>query len=96
MDRNVTKETKNTSETLDKNLQALNQTLQRTNSFKYSFLRGLVIGTGTAIGATVIAAIVIAILARSLQRFEGVPGLDRVLNASGIDKALDSESTHSN
>lgn len=47
----------------------LTSTIERTYSYKAIFLRGIVNGVGTFVGATIIAAIVITILTQTLGLF---------------------------
>jgi hypothetical protein len=56
-------------------LQDLEGNIKRQNSLKYTFLKGMIYGLGTVIGATVLVAIFGGILATTTDFFkiEGVP-----------------------
>ena len=56
-------------ESLNDNTVKLIALLERLNSYKFTFLRGVVNGIGTFIGATIIATIVITILVQVLGYF---------------------------
>ena len=65
-----------------KELQSLRESIARGNRLGGVFLRGLVGGIGTAIGATVIAAIVITVLLQVLQ----ITGLGKILPSALTDQ----------
>jgi hypothetical protein len=69
---------KQPEEKLAESIQDLSSTFKLSISFSRRFLLGVVFGLGSALGATVIAAIVLIILSRALQ-------------VTGIDSALDQE-----
>lgn len=52
---------------LTKQLERLNKNLERQNSNKHSFTRGVITGLGTAIGATIIAGIAITFIVRIMN-----------------------------
>lgn len=58
-----------TEESLQDNTVKLIVLLERLNSYKFTFLRGVVHGVGTFIGATIVATIVITILIQVLGYF---------------------------
>jgi hypothetical protein len=60
------------SEKLISSLETLSTKIDDFNSKKSSFVRGIYIGVGTAIGASVIAAIALALLGLFLNSFEDV------------------------
>jgi tetrahydromethanopterin S-methyltransferase subunit G len=53
-------------EELSQSLDELTEKIEETNSMKRTFLRGLVMGVGTFIGATILAALVITIILKIL------------------------------
>lgn len=62
------------SKTLDQQFEALTHQLSRYTSYKAVFLRGIVYGVGTALGATVIAAMVFGLFRFFAQPlFEATP-----------------------
>jgi len=61
-----------TQDPLVKSLEALTKQMKNSNSLWQSFRRGVVIGIGSAIGASTLAAIVIGILAKIFHSFQGV------------------------
>ena len=72
---------------MDKKIKELNQNIEnlivvikRANSFYYVFLRGLLWGLGSVIGATVVAVIIIAILSSVIQSINDVPILNKIIN----------------
>ena len=72
---------------MDKEIKELNQNIKklivvvkRANSFQYVFLRGVLWGLGSAIGATAVAVIVIAILSSIIQSVNDVPILNNVIS----------------
>lgn len=67
-------------EELNQNIKKLIVVMKRANSFQYVFLRGVLWGLGSAIGATAIAVIVIAILSNIIQSVNDVPILNNVMN----------------
>jgi hypothetical protein len=58
----------------EKALHALTREIRKANKLHNVFVRGIVMGVGTAIGATVVGAIVIAILT-SFFHFVGIDQL---------------------
>lgn len=58
-----------TEESLYDNTVKIIVLLERLNSYKFTFLRGVVNGVGTFIGATIVATIVITILIQVLGYF---------------------------
>ena len=73
---------------LDESIDELHDTIEKTNSLRYNFFRGMVSGTGTAIGASIIAAILIGLLVWSVRAAEGVPFFKKLIDASGINTLL--------
>lgn len=69
---------------LTQEIEQLTRTLQKSNSFWRAFLLGIVRGLGVAIGATIIAALAIAIL---VKVFKGL-NLDQALGSFGAGGPL--------
>jgi len=68
-------------EELNQNIKKLIVVVKKANSFYYVILRGILWGLGSAIGATVIAVIVVAILSSAIQSINDVPILNNVMNS---------------
>jgi tetrahydromethanopterin S-methyltransferase subunit G len=51
---------------LNENIEELTEKIEETNSMKRVFMRGVVMGIGTFIGATILAALAIAIILKIL------------------------------
>ncbi len=78
----------NKEQILDTQLEKFNKNLIRFNSYKMVFLRGIISGVGGAIGATIIAALFISILTKTIQRMD-VPFLNNLLETSHIGQMFD-------
>jgi hypothetical protein len=76
---------------LNENISELNERVARSNSFFFSFLRGIFTGVGTAIGATIVAGILIALLGNILNSAEDIPILDTLIRESQIQEQLDED-----
>lgn len=63
---------------LNENLIRLNENLERQLSFKFIILKGAVYGLGTAVGATIIAGVVLSLLASTFDRADDIPLLPEV------------------
>ncbi len=55
--------------TLNENIVELTHTIKRVSSYKFVFLRGIINGVGTFIGATIVAAVVITFAIQVLGFF---------------------------
>lgn len=78
---NTTSSEKERIGTLLNRLATLNSYLRKRTSYKYLFSYAIIQGIGYVIGATIIASIVVAILARVVITVDEVPWLNQVLNA---------------
>ena len=72
---------------MDKKIEELNQNIEnliivikRANSFSFVFLRGVLWGLGSVVGATIVAVIIIAILSNIIQSINDVPILNNIVN----------------
>ena len=72
-----------------KELRRLNRQLADRNSKKQTFIRGIYRGVGAAIGATVIAAIVLSALSFSIEKLENVPVLDALIEKFNLNEGLE-------
>lgn len=67
--------------TLNQAIADLHHTTKRLNSFKMVFVRGIIGGIGTFLGATIIAAVAITILVQVLKLFSIDLGLSEYLES---------------
>lgn len=67
-------------EELNQNIENLIVVIKRANSFNYVFLRGVLWGLGSVIGATLVAVIIIAILSNIIQSINDIPILNNTIN----------------
>ena len=77
----------------DKNelLQDIDEKLYKLTSIRWNIGMSLLRGVATAIGATVVAAIVLAWLNWFLETANEVPVLDTLIERSGIQRTLENE-----
>ena len=74
---------------LSESVQILNKHLERTISLKMVFLRGIVNGIAYAIGATIVAGLVVTILWHFLQSVETLPFFNKLIDLEAIQEALE-------
>lgn len=74
-------ESSNLTQELNKNIVELSSTVKRINSFKFIFLRGILNGVGTFIGATIVAAVAITLLVQILGMFDVDQGIKEYLSS---------------
>ncbi len=72
-------------------LNDIEQKLSRLTSLRWVFIRGLVTGVATAIGATIVAAVLFTWLGWALESADAVPYLDTVLERSGVQRSIENE-----
>lgn len=83
------KQTKKESpKTLEQELKRLNERLDRANSPKWEFIRGLAKGIGVAIGATIVAGILISILARTIHTVEDIPLIGDIIQKTQVEQII--------
>ncbi len=80
--------TKEQIEELNENLEHLNQEIEETNSKKNSFIKGIFMGVGTTLGATIIAALILTILVWIFKTFENVPLIGDILQWLNIEQYI--------
>lgn len=73
-------------ENLENQLILLNQRLEKKTSFKYLFVFAIIQGIGYVIGATLIAGVAIAILARLLVTLDYVPFLNQIITSEQVQE----------
>lgn len=64
-----------TKDELAVNIKELDKDIVKANSFYRVFLRGVLWGVGTALGATIVAAIVITLLSKIINSMNYIPVL---------------------
>ena len=74
-------ESSNLTQELNKNIVELSATVKRINSFRFIFLRGVLNGVGTFIGATIVAAVAITLLVQILGMFDVDQGIKEYLSS---------------
>jgi len=71
---------------LEIQLTILNQRLQKKTSFKYLFAFAIVQGIGYVIGATLIAGLMVAIVARLVVTIDDVPFLNQIITSEQMQE----------
>ena len=66
-------------ESLTEQIRKLNAKLYKQTTPKYVFIHALVAGIGSAVGATLIAGMVIAVLAQTIHTIEDVPIIGNIV-----------------
>jgi hypothetical protein len=82
-----TKEIKLESEQLQ-HLKNIERQLRTLTSLRWTFVSGLVRGVSTVLGATIVAAIVFAVLAQVLSSANSIPVLNNLIKQSGINELV--------
>lgn len=73
---------------LNKNIQLLAKQVRKSNSLTYNVLLSFARGAASAIGATVIAAIVIAMLSRTIHSLTDIPIVGPIIENSQVEQFL--------
>ena len=73
----------------DTELKRINDLLGKRVSYKRMFLLGIVHGIGSAIGATIIAGIALALLFRFINQFGYFNFLEQTLSPASLDKSME-------
>jgi hypothetical protein len=63
---------------LNENIEKLSGKVSKLSSFRVTFLRGILFGLGSAIGAGLIAAILVGAFNWFIHSFDGVPVLKNI------------------
>lgn len=77
-----------TTPELDTQLTKLNHNLSKQLSFKRNLLMSIVSGVGYALGASLIAGLVIAILSWSIDSIQDVPVLNKIFSSQELQQTL--------
>lgn len=75
-------------EDLQKELQELTIALQKLNSFWRSMLKAFLNGIAGAIGATIVAGVIIAILSQTVQTVNDLPIIGKIIQNTHLDEVL--------
>ncbi len=68
-------------EKINQNLEKVVRGLKQQNSMVLAFARGILMGLGTAIGATIVAGLVITLLNITVDTLDDIPFLDSVIES---------------
>ncbi len=63
--------------------------IERANSIKFNILKGLVYGVSTVIGATLVAALVISILSKTIQTASDIPIVGDIIEQTNVEALLE-------
>ncbi|HEX7017304.1 MAG TPA: DUF5665 domain-containing protein [Patescibacteria group bacterium] len=78
-------------ELLSEQMRKLNARLYKQTSARYVFFHAVLAGIGSAIGATIIAGMVIAILARTIHTIEDVPIVGNIVQNELIQNQFETD-----
>lgn len=73
----------------DENIAKLANSLYKSVSYKETFIRGLINGIAAAIGATLVAGILLGLLSTVIDRADNIPIIDDIIEKSGLKDILD-------
>lgn len=76
-------------QSLNQNIDELNSYLSKQTSVKWRFMMGLVTGVSTAIGATIIAGLIIFMVTRFVESIYELPIIGEQLPQEQIDRLLE-------
>jgi len=77
-----------TDNILEKKITELTKQIQMQNSFRRNFVIAVVRGLGSAIGATVVFGLGLAILFQIVRSIDYVPILNNILNSNAIEEVI--------
>jgi len=63
--------------------------IEKSNSFKFTMAKGIIYGVSTVIGATVIAAIVIGMLSKTVETASDLPLLDKIIEQTQVNSLFE-------
>lgn len=75
----------------ENNLSELNENIGKQVSYKETFIRGLITGASTAIGATIIGGIMLALIAGILNQARSFPFIDNIIEHSALKDLVDED-----
>jgi len=73
---------------LQNEIRLLAHQVKKQNSYVHKFLLGVVSGLGTAIGATIVASILILILSFFVRSIEDIPILKNIIESIQLDQLV--------
>lgn len=76
------------SDSLKQSIDRLDRSIRQQNSLSRVFVRAIVAGVGSALGASLVAGIVVVLLARILQTIDYIPFISGVISSQEIQDAL--------
>jgi len=80
---------------LTKEIEKITDRVEKSNSFSRTIMKGLIYGAATAIGATIIAAIVITILSKTINTVTDIPIVGNIvgdlMERTKIDSILENQ-----
>jgi uncharacterized protein (DUF697 family) len=68
-------------EKINQNLEKVVRGLKQQNSMVLTFARGIVVGLGTAIGASIVAGLLISLLNITVDTLDDIPFLDSIIES---------------
>ncbi len=71
---------------LIKNLESLNEELEKSNSVLHNLGLSIVKGVGTLIGATIVATLLLGILSQIIQSANDIPILNKVIDTEKVNE----------
>jgi len=74
---------------LNKNIKLLNRSIAKANSLRRNLFLSLLKGVATALGATIVATAIIAVLARSIKPFGDIPVIGPLVESSQMQQYLE-------
>lgn len=69
----------------------LTQQVRLHNSFVRRFLMGIVAGVGTAVGATIVASVLVYSLSRIIKTVDDIPILGNIIQSERINQIIQQE-----
>lgn len=89
-DKNLETEEKKETQKLNKNIEELSARIEKSNSFWLVLLRGIAMGVGTVIGASIVAALLITILSKTIKTAQDIPILNKIIPGDKIEAIINS------
>lgn len=77
-----------TNSNLEQKIEELTRQIKLQTSFKRNFLMAVLRGFATALGATVVFALALALVFQLVRSIDYVPILNNVLNSSAIEEVI--------
>lgn len=84
-------EQENQTKKLIKNLEELNEKLDKRNSVLYNFGLSIVKGVGSLIGATIVATILLGLLSQVASSANDIPILKNIVDVQEVNRVLNTD-----